>query len=157
MKNLTVAQKEIVNNLVNEFSKLNETKSVGEFSLLNYNALNIEKNRQLKAISELKAHNESMKALIKNVADDIAKKLNCDISRGNLPIKAVVNCNDTIYIQHIKDFSFDCSRDVLIYIAPIFESAEFGEKIIGHKFSHGYSSHTYYKYQTIGRLHCYTS
>lgn len=145
---LTNEQSEIVQKLINEFTKLNEKPKDGEFILLNYNALNIEKDRQIKEKKALDAHNESMRALIKQVVIDIANKMNIDIKKGNLPIKALANYTSVV-IRDITCSSHD-NDDVTIHVLETGTSTEFGHKICGYVFTKSYCNDT--KYKTIDEV-----
>jgi hypothetical protein len=147
MKKLTVEQQQIVDKLINEFNKLNDKPNEGEFNLIDYNALNAEKNRRLCLEAEINAHNNSMIALIAQVAMDITKKLNVDITKGNLPLIAtcgksnIVIKKDTTVTYHESDVNITINQDNVC--------VENKTKIIGYSFSYDRSST---KYKTIEEM-----
>ncbi len=122
MKILTTEQQEIVNKLINEFTKLNEKPKYGEFTLLNYNALNVERDRQLNGERATKAHNDSINALRAEVCKDIAKMLEDDIRKGNLPLK-VVSDGGGVRIGSINGFT---NGDIYLYVMSTSICTEFG-------------------------------
>lgn len=124
MKILTTEQQEIVDKLINEFTKLNDKPKGGEFSLLNYNALNVERDRQLNGERATKAHNDSINALRAEVCKDIAKMLEDDIRKGNLPLK-VVSDGGGVTIGSKNGFT---NNDVYLYVMATTISTEFGNR-----------------------------
>ena len=123
MKDLTSEQQIIVNKLVNEFTKLNDKPKDGEFSILNFNDLNAEIIKRNLFIKELKAHNDSMNALILETTKDIAKKIVGDIKKGNLPLIVDWDAN-SISISSANERS-----SVSIYLAKVTVATKYGDRI----------------------------
>ena len=101
---------------------MNEKPKDGEFTLLNYNALNVEKNRQLNGERALKAHNDSINALRAEVCKAIVKMLEDDMRKGNLPLKATSD-GSGIRIGNINGY---CNNDIYLYVMSTSICTEFG-------------------------------
>lgn len=135
MATLTPAQKKCIEAIEREFIAVNETNTEIPYSVVNVNKLTAEVRRQQIAKSELEIHNKGMEVARLQLRDKLINKLNEDFKAGEIKLTAQAYTNNIkiILTKSIGAYSSDNMQEV--YIIPLYESHEFGKKVIGFAYS----------------------
>jgi len=128
---LTTSQKESIAAIERQFIAVNETNTDIPYSVVNVNKLNSEVNRQKVSRSELDIHNKGMEVVRLQLRDKLVKKLNEDFVAGEIKLTAQEYTNNL----KISIGSYGSDNMQEVYVIPLYESHEFGKKVIGFAYS----------------------
>ena len=141
MNELTTKQNEIINEICNQFIKLNDSQSNASFNLLDVNFLNAEINRIEIGKKELAIYNHGMYKTICETMKNYNNELNGDFKSGSLPLKAEALITDMYKIITIKPLSQNLDKIVSNYHHIKIEAinklvdTEYGQKITHYVFT----------------------
>jgi hypothetical protein len=146
--NYTETQKRLLDELANEFNRLNQSQSNNEFSLINIGEIIDKENEHERLIKEIELHNKAMNKLAMQQMFDIAKKLDADFKKAGVNLKCFFNEEDALKYQTPRTIKIKAIDESGKELDTCISDIIFIEFSFTHE-QHVFDNRTKYKYVNI--------